>query len=214
MPAPSVQPLGLAIHELAANAAVHGSPLAPRRLPGDRLETESDGIALVWREQGGMQQCDVPSKDLAMSCSVLEKQLGGRITREWRRTACCFWSNCRLSTALAAASNQPHDTRSPKSRVGRRTPRSLSEEERQLNTTGPTFAELGHPERQAVLERLAVTVERTARWAEEGAGITGLGNLELGRSEILHPDQSPMRGTECIIDRSLAAVGWPHHKGG
>lgn len=160
-------------------------------------------------------QCDVPSKGFG---NVL---LGSR--KAARRP-----HHPRVAEGRPAASGQTAVSR-PRWRqpqinpmipgprnpgFGRRTPRSLSQEERQLNTTGPTFAELGHPERQAVLERLAVTLERTARWAEEGAGIAGLGNLELDRSEILPPDQSPMRGTECIIDRSLPAVGCPHHKGG
>ncbi|CAN7677430.1 PAS domain-containing protein [Rhizobium sp. LjRoot98] len=86
IPAPSVQPLGLAIHELAANAAVHGS--LSRR--GGRLSIgwsrEGEGIVLHWRENGAGDARATPGKGFGnvLLGAVLEKQLGGKITRDWR----------------------------------------------------------------------------------------------------------------------------------
>ncbi|MDM9644844.1 PAS domain-containing protein [Rhizobium sp. S163] len=86
VPAPSVQPLGLAIHELAANAAVHGA----LSRPGGRLhiswQREGDGIVLEWLESGAVAVPAEPRKGFGnvLLGAVLEKQLGGRITREWQ----------------------------------------------------------------------------------------------------------------------------------
>ncbi|OEC96914.1 PAS domain-containing protein [Rhizobium sp. YK2] len=86
VPAPSVQPLGLAIHELAANAAIHGS--LSRR--GGRLSIgwsrQGDGIVLHWRESGASKVRATPGKGFGnvLLGAVLEKQLGGKITRDWR----------------------------------------------------------------------------------------------------------------------------------
>jgi PAS domain S-box-containing protein len=86
VPAPSVQPLGLAIHELAANAAVHGS--LSRR--GGSLHIgwrrEGDGVVLDWRESGAVGAPTQPGKGFGnvLLKAVLEQQLGGRISREWR----------------------------------------------------------------------------------------------------------------------------------
>jgi PAS domain S-box-containing protein len=85
VPAPSVQPIGLAIHELASNAAVHG--VLSRR--GGSLviawETEGAGLRLEWHERGGRPP-EVRGKGFGnvVLGAVLEKQLGGRISREWR----------------------------------------------------------------------------------------------------------------------------------
>jgi PAS domain S-box-containing protein len=86
VPAPSVQPLSLAIHELAANAAVHGS--LSRR--GGSLHIgwwiQGDGVFIEWRESGGGGAPSQPGKGLGnvLLRAVLEQQLGGKITREWR----------------------------------------------------------------------------------------------------------------------------------
>jgi two-component sensor histidine kinase len=86
VPAPSVQPLGLAMHELAANAAVHGS----LSHPGGRLaitwrQAEDNGLIFEWHEQGGRENNAAPRQSFGtvLLGAVLEKQLGGQIKRHW-----------------------------------------------------------------------------------------------------------------------------------
>jgi PAS domain S-box-containing protein len=86
VPAPSVQPLGLAIHELAANAAVHGS--LSRRGGSLHIEwrLEGDGVVFDWRERGAGGAPGQPGKGFGnvLLKAVLEQQLGGKMSREWR----------------------------------------------------------------------------------------------------------------------------------
>lgn len=87
VPAPTVQPVGLAIHELAANAAVHGA-LSHH---GGRLRIawrqKGDGIVLDWQERGSRPLPPMKGRGFGniLLGAVLEKQLGGRITREWQK---------------------------------------------------------------------------------------------------------------------------------
>jgi len=86
VPSPSVQPLGLAIHELAANAAVHGS-LSHRdgSLQVDWIK-DGDKLVLDWREvfpQAPRTRSTAGFGNVLLG-AVLEKQLGGKITRDWR----------------------------------------------------------------------------------------------------------------------------------
>jgi len=86
VPAPSVQPIGLAIHELAANAAVHGS--LSRR--GGTLtigwKQAGEGVVFEWLEHGGADGHAKSAKGFGnvLLGAVIEKQLGGTIPREWR----------------------------------------------------------------------------------------------------------------------------------
>jgi len=87
VPAPSVQPLGLAMHELAANAAVHGSLSGPEgRLVITWRQADDKGLIIEWHEQGGEQHADKLRKGFGtiLLGAVLEKQLGGQIKRDWR----------------------------------------------------------------------------------------------------------------------------------
>lgn len=85
IPAPSVQPIGLALHELAANAAVHGA-LAH---PGGHLKIgwrqEGEGMVLDWEERGVAVAKDQHGRGFGtiLVGAVLEKQLGGTVTRDW-----------------------------------------------------------------------------------------------------------------------------------
>lgn len=85
IPAPSVQPIGLAVYELAANAAVHGSLSHRDGSLEISWRNSGDGIRLEWRELGGIERRTEPGKGFGnvLISAVLEKQLGGRITREW-----------------------------------------------------------------------------------------------------------------------------------
>jgi len=52
-----------------------------------------------------------------------------------------------------------------------------------MEATGPKFYELAQPERQALLERLAVTLHRTARWAaDEGDDALEMVMLSVGQA--------------------------------
>jgi PAS domain S-box-containing protein len=86
IPAPAAQPLGLAIHELAANAAVHGAlAQRPGRLWISWAPNES-GLTLTWNERGGTMPQGEPTRGFGniLLGAVVEKQLGGKITRHWR----------------------------------------------------------------------------------------------------------------------------------
>lgn len=73
--------------------------------------------------------------------------------------------------------------------------------------TGPTFAELPHPERQAVLERLAVTLERTARWAEEeGDDALGMVMTSVGRALLTVADDLAQNDLTLAEDVAVRAV--------
>jgi two-component sensor histidine kinase len=86
IPAPSVQPIGLAINELAANAAVHGSLSTGKgRLNIDWIVAGS-GVLITWEEKEGPAPAKTPSKGFGnvLLSAVVERQLGGTITRDWR----------------------------------------------------------------------------------------------------------------------------------
>ncbi|KRB52724.1 PAS domain S-box protein [Rhizobium sp. Root708] len=86
VPAPSVQPIGLAIHELAANAAVHGSLSRRAGALAINWERKGKGLILKWDETGGRGLLTSRAKGFGnvLLGAVLEEQLGGSITREWR----------------------------------------------------------------------------------------------------------------------------------
>jgi two-component sensor histidine kinase len=82
-----VQPLTLVIHELAANAAVHGALSAATgklRIQWQGTGTPG-GFRLIWRETG----TKAPTSDLKkgfgtlMAGAMVEKQLAGRMNRDW-----------------------------------------------------------------------------------------------------------------------------------
>lgn len=85
VPAPSAQPIGLAIHELAANAVLHGALAKGGKLHISWVRTGSS-VTLTWRERGPVVPIKQPERGFGnvLLSAVIEKQLGGRITREWR----------------------------------------------------------------------------------------------------------------------------------
>ncbi|MBN7808850.1 PAS domain-containing protein [Agrobacterium rosae] len=85
VPAPSAQPIGLAIHELAANAVLHGALAKGGKLHISWVRTGSS-VTLTWRERGPFMPIKQPERGFGnvLLSAVIEKQLGGRITREWR----------------------------------------------------------------------------------------------------------------------------------
>jgi PAS domain S-box-containing protein len=87
IPPLAVQPLGLAIHELAANAARHGSLASDDgRLHIDWSHSDDRQVTLNWTENGtkpGARQ-DVTGFGTVLMNAMVESQLGGSITRSWR----------------------------------------------------------------------------------------------------------------------------------
>ncbi len=86
VPAPSAQPIGLAIHELAANAAVHGAIAHVKGRLRITWETHDRGLTLIWHEFGTARSNQEPGRGFGnvLLSAVVEKQLGGRISRDWR----------------------------------------------------------------------------------------------------------------------------------
>ena len=86
VPAPSVQPLGLAMHELAANAAVHGALSHPEGTLKVLWRHEGGGLIIEWLEQGGQgyEVAREKSFGTVLLGAVLERQLGGQIMRDWK----------------------------------------------------------------------------------------------------------------------------------
>jgi two-component sensor histidine kinase len=86
IPAASAQPMGLAIHELAANAAVYGA--LSQRQGSLSINWVQDGPALTitWHERGGPKPAKEPGRGFGniLLSAVVEKQLGGHISRAWR----------------------------------------------------------------------------------------------------------------------------------
>ncbi|MGG5818488.1 HWE histidine kinase domain-containing protein [Falsiroseomonas sp. HW251] len=86
--APAVQPLSLALHELATNAAKYGALSVPEgrlSLTWER-DPEAGMLRLRWAEQGGPAP-DGPPRRRGFGSRVIEAtirdQLGGRVTRRW-----------------------------------------------------------------------------------------------------------------------------------
>jgi PAS domain S-box-containing protein len=88
IPAETVQPLALVIHELATNAAVHGALAQPDGrvfVSWESIDGEG-GFRMVWRETGSVQSSGdrTPGFGSLMMKAMIEKQLGGRLGRRWR----------------------------------------------------------------------------------------------------------------------------------
>jgi two-component sensor histidine kinase len=86
IPAPSVQPIGLAIHELVTNAAVHGALSDGRGRLTIGWKPEGKGLVLDWSEQGVKFEPGGVGRGFGevLLSAVIEKQLGGQITRDWK----------------------------------------------------------------------------------------------------------------------------------
>lgn len=85
--AETVQPLALVFHELVVNAATHGALAAPAGALDVSWEKAPDygGFDLRWRETGaGPPRRDAPNGfGSIMLKAIVEKQLQGRLAREW-----------------------------------------------------------------------------------------------------------------------------------
>ncbi|PWS36656.1 hypothetical protein DFH01_16085 [Falsiroseomonas bella] len=85
----AAQPLAMALHELATNAAKYGALTSPAgRVRVAWAATEDGGLALRWIEEGG-PELEGPPQRRGFGSSVIrntvERQLGGRVRFDWPR---------------------------------------------------------------------------------------------------------------------------------
>lgn len=88
----SATPLALLFHELATNAAKYGAlSTADGRVMLDIAE-DGDDIRIDWREEGGPPVLSTAAEGFGSRLIALsiERQLGGRLDRQWRREGLCL----------------------------------------------------------------------------------------------------------------------------
>lgn len=105
LPAAAVQPLSMALHELATNAMKYGALSVPEgRLHLTwEVARESGDLRLVWLELGGPRITNVPSTTgfgSQLLRATLMAQLGGTITKDWPPEGL----RCVITLPLAPAS--------------------------------------------------------------------------------------------------------------
>jgi len=86
LPMWATQPMSMAVHELATNAAKYGA----LSVPGGRVAIDwherDDRLHLVWRETGGPQLAAPPGRrgfGTQVIDQTIQRQLGGTVTRRW-----------------------------------------------------------------------------------------------------------------------------------
>ncbi|AEG49259.1 signal transduction histidine kinase [Sphingobium chlorophenolicum L-1] len=88
----SATPLALLFHELATNAAKYGALSVLEGKVTIDVKGEDKNIRIDWREEGGPPAVPATSEGFGsrlMQLSV-ERQLGGRMTRDWRPEGLCL----------------------------------------------------------------------------------------------------------------------------
>ncbi|UZW54088.1 PAS domain-containing protein [Sphingobium sp. JS3065] len=88
----SATPLALLFHELATNAAKYGALSVPEGRITIEVKGEDKNIRIDWREEGGPRPVPATSEGFGsrlMQLSI-ERQLGGRMTRDWRPEGLCL----------------------------------------------------------------------------------------------------------------------------
>jgi PAS domain S-box-containing protein len=96
----SATPLALLFHELATNAAKYGALSVADGRVHIHVETHNGDVRIAWREEGGPVVKPVGAEGFGsrlMTLSV-ERQLGGRIERDWQP------DGLRISLAIPARS--------------------------------------------------------------------------------------------------------------
>jgi len=90
LPSPIVQPLGLVLHELATNAARHGSLINRHGQVSVEWKKASQGggFELAWVEKGARREAlaQPPGFGSVLIAAMIEKQLKGRVERNWTET--------------------------------------------------------------------------------------------------------------------------------
>ena len=104
----AVQPLAMALHELATNATKHGALSAAKGRVELcwRRDAEDGGLRLFWRERGGPPLSGPPSRR-GFGSSVVEatirRQLGGQVAFDWDPAGLC----CELRIPAVKVRWQP-----------------------------------------------------------------------------------------------------------
>jgi len=83
----SAQPLSMALHELATNAAKYGALSVPEGRVSVRWSRETDGrVVLTWTETGGPAVAPPPKRNFGLNVIniVINSQLGGTAQFDWR----------------------------------------------------------------------------------------------------------------------------------
>ncbi|MEC9017058.1 MAG: histidine kinase, partial [Pseudomonadota bacterium] len=98
-------PLALLFHELATNAAKYGALSVADGRVHLHIAREGDDVRLEWREQGGPVTAPANTEGFGsrlMTLSV-ERQLGGRLERDWRSDGLCLtlWIPSRSMSRVA-----------------------------------------------------------------------------------------------------------------
>ena len=83
-----VQPLGLILHEMLANAAQHGSLSVSQGTVAISWKQEGEALVLEWRERGGPPPAEerVSSFGSTLMTATIERQLDGRVLFDWKPT--------------------------------------------------------------------------------------------------------------------------------
>lgn len=89
LPAAAVQPVAMALHELATNATKYGALSSPKGHVAIEWSRRADGdLVLCWRENGGPPVAAAPAHQ-GMGTTVvmmgIRDQLGGQVEFRWRR---------------------------------------------------------------------------------------------------------------------------------
>ena len=108
----AAQPLAIALHELATNAAQHGALSTPggEVMVGWSVEPDSGALRLIWRETGGPPVAGAPPR-LGFGWRVmrasLTEQLGGRLACDWAATGLICEVVLPATRVMAAAARPP-----------------------------------------------------------------------------------------------------------
>jgi PAS domain S-box-containing protein len=101
----SATPLALLFHELATNAAKYGALSAPDGMVHLHVSVEGDDVRIDWREEGGPPVVPGGADGFGSRLMTLsaERQLGGRIVRDWRPDGLCLSLSIPLRSMSRAA---------------------------------------------------------------------------------------------------------------
>jgi PAS domain S-box-containing protein len=88
----SATPLALLFHELATNAAKYGALSVAEGRVHLHVSSEGDDVRVDWREEGGPGVVPATADGFGSRLMLLsvERQLGGRLTRQWRAEGLCL----------------------------------------------------------------------------------------------------------------------------
>ncbi|MCI4591459.1 PAS domain-containing protein [Sphingobium sp. BYY-5] len=101
----SATPLGLLFHELATNAAKYGALSVADGRVHLHVSVEGENVRIDWREEGGpaVALADTEGFGSRLMTLSVERQLGGRMTRNWRADGLeiSFWIPSRSMSRAA-----------------------------------------------------------------------------------------------------------------